>query len=293
MKKLSALLLCLALLFLCCSCGMFSDQSFFDGWVSETNEEILHIIGDSFADGSDAEWEKHIDGRIEEIYCVQNDRIYLCYSTAIPDAYPDRTWHIASIGRNGEDFTEHYGGNLFTNSNPKGYAYEYTRLSITPYDAENYGGFYAYHKIYLHGDKTTVVYDIQNGTLSETDGYPVSPYTWSINEHKTIVIQDREQNVTKTLTLESMAEENPYAKDLLAYSKKNTWNGTSLTENIFSGMKIVGDRIYVICEMRNWHGESFAVVFRYDFASDSMLYVSHQKTSDRVESIYSFAMAEN
>lgn len=266
----------------------YNMQHYFDDWKPETDVNILHTIGRGYVEGMDLG--KYINGRIEEVYCIKNKRIYFCYSTAVPDSYPNREWHIASVGITGEDFTEHYGGNLFSGSNPVGYSYEYLCLSYqSSPNIGQYGGFYADHKIYLHGDRTTVVYDTQNGILSETDRYPVSPYVWSINEHKNVVIENREQNITRNLTLESMAEQNLYAKELLNLSTKKTWDGTSLTEDIFSKLKIVDDRIYIVCEVLNWNGESFAVVFLYDFASENVLYVSSQKVGDRVDSNYSFS----
>ncbi len=62
-----------------------------------------------------------------------------------------------------------------------------------------------------------------------------------------------------------------------------------MTEDIFSKLKIVDDRIYIVCEVLNWNGENFAVVFLYDFASENVLYVSSQKVGDRVDSNYSFS----
>ena len=101
----------------------YNMQHYFDDWKPETDVNILHTIGRGYVEGMDLG--KYINGRIEEVYCIKNKRIYFCYSTAVPDSYPNREWHIASVGITGEDFTEHYGGNLFSGSNPVGYSYEY------------------------------------------------------------------------------------------------------------------------------------------------------------------------
>lgn len=117
-------------------------RHFFDDWDSETNEKVVHILEQSYIFGeSRLELPKYVDGLIEEIYCLKNQRVYFCYSTAIPDSYPDREWHIASIGLTGKDLIEHYGGNLFDEPNPLGYRYPYESLACHPYDEKNMAAF--------------------------------------------------------------------------------------------------------------------------------------------------------
>lgn len=265
----------------------YNMRHYFDNWTSETDEEIVHVLNDSFVYGR-LDLQRYVNGLIKEVYCVRNERIYFCYIT---DSNSNSTedWHIASIEINGQNLIDHYSGNLFDKSNSLGFSYEYERLAYQTYDANNYGGLYSNNKIYLHGKDKTVVYDIDSNTLNETSDYPISRYICNINEHKTITIEDTEQNLSKTITLESMAENNAYSEKLLKLSSRKNWDGTSPTKRLFSMVKVVDDQIYIICSVLNWNGEAFAVVFKYDFLSSSTAYVSFQKVGDRVDSNYSFA----
>lgn len=132
--------------------------------------------------------------------------------------------------------------------------------------------------------------DVELNTVSETTEYHHSPYVWSIDDNQLITIEDTEQNLTRELTLEDLAENNSYAQKLLELSTKQTWDGTSLTDRFFSYIKIIDQDIYIVCQVYNWNGESTAVIFRYDFSSDNVLYVSSYKTGDIVQSNYSFVV---
>ena len=271
----------------------YNMRHYFNDWEQEDDEDIVHILSNRSVDGLyQVNLGDCVDGLIEEVYCVRNERIYFFYSTAIPDSYPDRIWHIASIGVNGEKLTDHFADNLFYETNPLGYSYRYKQLCYESPTSENYGGIYSNGKIYLHGKDITVVYDIDNDTVCETEGYPIGKYRWNIEDHKAITIEDTEQNIFRTVTLESMAEHNDYAKELLNLSTRKIWSGDSPTKQIFAKVKIIDNQIYIVCEVLNWLGESFAVIFRYDISSDEIRYLSSKKVGDIVSSNYSFVLCE-
>ena len=296
-KKFISLVIAVVLIAMTISIVAFDERynmrRYFNDWEQETDEKIVHILNDRYVDRYNINLENYVDGLIEEVYCIRNERIYFCYSTAVQNSYPDRIWHIASIETNGEALTEHFAGNLFRESNPLGYSYDYECLSCRAFTLETYGGIYSNNKIYLHGKDKTVVYDIDSDTVSETDGYPIGKYLWNIEDHKAITIEDTEQNTFKTVTLENMAEQNIYAKKLLKLSTKTIWSGDSPTKRFFTNVKIVDNRIYIICEALNWSGESFAVTFRYDFSSDRILFLSSKKVGDRISTNYSFVLCES
>ncbi len=272
----------------------YNMRHYFDNWQAEVDEEIAPVLNDYYVYYRDKKVDLHdiSPGYIREVYCVNDDRIYFCYSTSVLDSGAGVMWHIASIGLDGENLINHYSCNLFDKSD---YLTQdrYIRLSYQEYNENYYGGFYDDNKIYLHGIDRTVVYDICNDTACEVNEYPISRYRWNFNEtHSEVTIEDCEQNLCKTVTLESMAEKNNYAKKLLELSSRKIWSGESSTYKIFSMVRTVEDQIYLICEVLNWNGESFAVVFQYDFSLEHVLYVSSTKTSDLVNSRYSFALCE-
>lgn len=272
----------------------YNMRHFFDDWEKEVDEEIAPVLHDYYVYYRDKKVNLHdiSPGYIREVFCVSDDRIYFCYSTSTPDSEAGIIWNIASIGLNGENLINHYSCNLFNKSD---YLTKdrYIRLSYHDYNENYYGGLYEDNKIYLHGRDRTVVYDICNDTACEVNEYPMSRYRWNFNDtHSEIVIKDCEQDLCKTVTLESMAEKNNYAKKLLELSSRKIWSGKSPTYKVFSMVRTVGDRIYLICEVLNWNGESFSIVFQYDFSSENVLYVYSIKTSDLVNSRYSFASCE-
>ncbi len=272
----------------------YNMRHYFDDWEPETDEEIIHVLSDTFIyyHLESMNLDDYVNGRIEEVYCVKNDRIYFCYSTSDSDTRRNLVWHIASVGINGENLTDHYSGNLFKEPHLFGDSYVYERLSYHSYDENLYGGFYSNDKIYLHGNGGNIVYDIMCGTASEIDEHPIGKYRWRIENHQKITIEDTEQNIFRTITLESMAEQNSYAQKLLELSSRKINTGDSSTYKILSKMKVVDDRIYIVCEVLNWNGESFSIVFRYDFSSEKVTYLSFFKVFDLVDSRYTFAQCE-
>lgn len=153
-------------------------------------------------------------------------------------------------------------------------------------ESKHCGGLYANGKIYLKGISKTIAYDIQTGTVQESE-IPPSKYVWSIEDRGSrITIENTEQGETKTLTLEEMSKTNAYAQQL---------SGLSLHDDsrFFVKAKVVDDDVYIIGEVLNWWGEAFAVVFKYDFSTNQVFYVSAIKVEDGVSTNYSFVVCDS
>ena len=60
----------------------------------------------------------------------------------------------------------------------------------------------------------------------------------------------------------------------------------------YTYVKVINDQIYILCEVMNWNGEAFAVVFKYDFNIEQIFYVMSEKISDRVSTNYAFTISE-
>ena len=94
------------------------------------------------------------------------------------------------------------------------------------------------------------------------------------------------------ITLESMAEKSSNAKQISGLSSYKRWNRKSFLSDFFQYVKVINDQIYILCEVMNWNGEAFAVVFKYDFNTEQTFYVMSEKISDRVSTNYAFAISE-
>lgn len=57
-------------------------------------------------------------------------------------------------------------------------------------------------------------------------------------------------------------------------------------------VKTSGEQIYLIGDILNWSGEAFAIVFRYDFSSDRVYFVSANFVDDNVYNHYAIIPCE-
>lgn len=268
----------------------FNMRHYFDNWNNETNDNIISISYSSVYNNN-GELLFEIDDdlhslNIEIVYCVKGERIYFSYATMDPETDLRNIWHIASVSVSGKDFKEHYSGILFDDT----IKYPTLKdLSCNTDCAEEYGGLYYDNVIYLHGNARTVAFDLETEITKEIDSLPVSRYMGKIENKQTLTVIDTENGATHTVTLESMANSNVYAKNLLELSTRKIWSGESPTFNLFDRMKTVDEQMYITCVIYNWNGDSFAVVFKYDFASDKVYYVSSNKVGGNVSSRYKIA----
>lgn len=294
MKKIILFIVCLLLLLAVALFFLdfkYNLRHFFDNWESEAEDSCLHIVND-YNSVYNKMGNRLFDlngvspeGTIKKAVCVQNDRIYFVYGTKDVNTKHGRIWHIALVNINGEDVKEHYFGNL---SDSDSICPDLNDLSTISNKSEQYGVLYDSGQIVLIGNQKKVVFDIEKETIAEADEIPAGKYTWQIDNHQSVEIHSLESDIVKTITLEEMAQKNEYAKKLFSLSSRKNWNGRSPTQNFFESVKVIDEKIYLICTVYNWNGESFAIVFRYDFPSDSFYFLSEKSVGGNMESNYSF-----
>ena len=267
----------------------FSMHGFFDKWKTEVSESIIHVYNESyltseFADDKDLQ-DILESGVVEEVYCVENDRIYFIYS--VSNEYPKVIWNIASVNINFEDLKIHFSEDI---TNAEGSKPSYEKLGYLSEHRNLFGGMYADHKIFLKGNNKIVMYDITSDAVEYVDTYPKMNYAWEIQNHQSIVFENLHDGTTQTITMETIAQCNAYAKELTEL--KTIWDGSSATKHFFATVKMQNDELFIVTEVLNWHGSAFAIVFKYDYDTNTVQYVSSYKTSDRVEGNYSFVLYE-
>ena len=228
-------------------------------------------------------------GNLGIVFCARGNRDYFGYATGVPETTAQyKIWHIASVVMQGMDFQEHFAGNLFDDTviSP-----EFRDISIYSDRTENFGGYYdGEGRIYLHGNVKTVCFYMETDRAEEVEKLPNCPFTWEIEDHQSITISYG--NIQKAITLESMAEKSSNAKQISGLSSYKRWNRKSFLSDFFQYVKVINDQIYILCEVMNWNGEAFAVVFKYDFNTEQTFYVMSEKISDRVSTNYAFAISE-
>lgn len=260
---------------------------FFDEWKVETDNKIAIAQYGSTVyfnplDKSQSLRLREIEGvsYVEEVYCIKNDRVYFCNEELFKGENPRRhCFSIMSVALNGEDLKVHGSLNSFGFSAGYYQQYAYTTTYEKTY---NTGGLYYDGQIYLKVDERIIVYDIETDTTKEAEAIPINHYSVTV-DNKKVIIEDPETNETRTITHEKMAENNLYAQKLFETLE---FNKESL-DTFFEGVKIEDDDIYVVCCVRNWMGDAFGIVFKYDFSSDEVSYVSHKKSGNGLVNPYS------
>lgn len=251
------------------------------GWTPESDEEVLNVRWNTEVDFKDHTlnlYEKYeYNGfkiRPMEIFCINAERIWFVFSSGIKSTDGlGSLWHIASIKLDGSDFVVNYTCNLFDISDYNGSKDGYSRLAYKNDDDNLCGGIYINGKIYLRGRDHSVEYDIATNTGREMEEFPKARYKAIFSEDfKQITISDCEQNIAKTISLESMASENEYAKKIVDVVSGKT--GVWVDSGNFSVVKITGDRIIIIYSIMNAWGHSISAVFDYNFSSEEVRFMS-------------------
>lgn len=265
-------------------------RNFFQELQSESSASYIQVLFRQFVQDKEDNLlfeEKDLEkGTLEIVFCARNNRVYFGYTSKVPETKAQyKIWHIASVDMQGKDFQEHYVGNLFDDAviSP-----DFMDLSTYSDRYERYGGFYdGEGRIFLRGNPKIICFYPDTGHVEEVEKLPDNPYTWEIKDHQSITISDG--TTQKTITLESMAEKSACAKQIATLSSYKNWDEKSFLCNFFKEVKVVGNQVYLLCEVLNWVGARFAVEFQYDFQTEQVTYMTSQKISDTITFNYSIA----
>ena len=265
-------------------------RNFFQELQSESSASYIQVLFRQFVQDKEDNLlfeEKDLEkGTLEIVFCARNNRVYFGYSSKVPETKAQyKIWHIASVDMQGKDFQEHYVGNLFDDAviSP-----DFMDLSTYSDRYERYGGFYdGEGRIFLRGNPKIICFYPDTGHVEEVEKLPDNPYTWEIKDCQSITISDG--TTQKTITLESMAEKSACAKQIATLSSYKDWDGKSFLRHFFQEVKVVGNQVYLLCEVLNWVGARFAVEFQYDFQTEQVTYMTSQKISDTITTNYSIA----
>lgn len=190
----------------------YNMRHYFDDWRAEVDEEYASVLNGYCVSYRDKNVNLYdiIPGYINEVYCIKDNVIYFCYTSSVSGS---ATWNIASVGLDGKNLVTLYSCESFNK--------EYKKLSYNCYNDDYYGGLYTDNKIYLKLKDKAIIYDIENDSYNESFDYPNNRYKWTFNNaYSSVTIEDCKQNISKTVTLASMAEQNNYAKKYKNFRRK-------------------------------------------------------------------------
>lgn len=265
-----------------CSCGA---QDYFDNWRAES-APVPYVDWDtrtvSFGDirvDVGEYLEDFGEYYLYEILVIYNSYIYcVCSSPEEPgDGEEDDkyTWNIASINMNSpEDIKICYAGE-FGEIHDSFNRYEVVLTN----EYSDKSGFYYDGKIVLKDKTRLVEYDIEKDEIAEYSPedyqYPENEYHYAVqDERKEILLTNIESGYEKLITLDDMSD-STYGQELLKLREDTIWDGDSKACKFFHHVQFIGGEVYLICEVLNYMGESYALIFKYDVEADEYEYIDN------------------
>ena len=252
-----------------CAVGKYNLQRYFDEWESEVDQKTYPIYNSRMikTDHTLLCVKDFAPGTVMDIYCVYNERIFFFYVTSGENH--EWTWNIGSISESGGDFQCHFSENVMQDKSSSGPSYN--QLSWSPNLNRPTGGFYLNGKIYLRGLTKSIAYDIEQDSINESPEIPQQMYVCT-KENGQLTITENKSGISKTITLDKMAENHPYVQQLVDLESQGISNQKHLME--LSKAMFIQDEIYIVLSILDKSGESYAFAFQYDFETEKYTYVT-------------------
>lgn len=290
MKRIFCILLVVSLCLSITGCSLFDIRNMsreklnqrFDAYEPEVSETIPYIYFNTLVFGDVSLNFDAILGEntFHEVYVIQGDIVWFGYADAGRDEDGSRKWNIASVDLNGKNLEVHYSGAF---SAGEAADKNYTQSNVG-WNDHNDNGFYYDGKIVLTDRVKTVELDLQTNQSAEFAAKDyVYPDTMTVAEkidNQTIVFV--KDNVQKTFDVNRAKQTSEVFDDLYELEKETYWEGESCLSALFDSVQVVDDEVYVFCRVLNWHGETHALVFQYDYETNGFKYVFHRFMNDLI-----------
>ena len=283
MKRISFALFVILLSLLAGGCSSRKNiNHIFDAYEIETTEMIPYvyydtlIFGNIIIDFGEILNENKCNGAFHEVYVIQDDTIWFGYADVKSNENDSIQWNIASINVSGKGFNICYSGDFCLEIGAdKVYMHNNNNHLKEDYQTDN--GFYYDGKIVLTDHVKTVEYDLQTNNSTEfmatSYEYPTLLIEAEIVDHHTISFL--KENKQKVFDVKQGKQTSKVFKKLYELEKEKNWQGKSYLSELFDKVQIVNDQIYIICRVFNWDGETHAIVFQYDYDTNSCKYAFH------------------
>lgn len=236
----------------------------FDTYEIETAKTIPYvyydtlIFGDIVVDFGEILNKNECTGVFREVYVIQDDTIWFGYADVKSNENNSTKWNIASINSKSKEVNVCYSGEF---------------SSQTKTDSS----FYYDSKIVLTDDVKIVEYNLQTRKATEYSSksyeYPTLLIEADIIDYHTISFLDG--NKEKIFDVKQGKQSSKVFEKLCQLEKKKDWQGNSYLSELFDNVQIVNNQIFIVCRVLNWDGETHAIVFEYDYDSNSCKYAFH------------------
>lgn len=201
------------------------------------------------------------------------------HTKKVQDGSHGQIWCISSVNVVSNKKTLWYSG-TFTAENSQNI--QYSKLSQYS-DIDNLcGGMINGDNIYLKDSSHTVSFNIKTKEIIEESQIPSRRFEWTVIPTSYVEIIDKERNTSIRIDKEQFFEENEYAKELKTLNNKKTISGYGFCDEFFCKMVLVDEKLYIVCEVFNFVGDAFAIVFQYDYENDNISYILSEKVGTRV-----------
>lgn len=239
-----------------------------------------------YVDGSSIDWydvlqDNEIEGQFAEVLVVYNDRIFFVVEERC-DSGIGKMWRLLSVNKKGENLLTHLNENFGLDGGDNAY-----QCNNACRDAfwESKNGFYHNGKIILTDHVKLVEYDIENGNMtlmsSSEHVYPENEVGVIKKDSQTLLVDY--MGIQRTITPDALKRSSQAFTSFMELRQKETWDGRSRLERLFTNVQSDGENIYVICSAYNWSGETYAVVFQFDMQEDNCNYSFYQYVIDSVD----------
>ncbi|MBR5273208.1 MAG: hypothetical protein IKU25_07455 [Clostridia bacterium] len=275
MKPILCILLVILLCFSFIGCKSNELVGMFESLEVETTENIPYVrykevvLENTTIDCKKILEENNADWSFLEVYVVQGDTIWFGFQNSENKL---KKWNIASINSDGKEFSIRYSGTFCVGDGAdKTYDQNNNNPSNGVYQHDN--GFYYDGKIVLTDGVKTVEYDLKTNVSTEfaaTDyEYPMYEIKAEILDYHTISFY--KGNEEKIFDVERGKQTSKvFAKLYNELEPKKNWDDIGYLSYLFDKVQIVDDQIYVFCRVINCMGETHAIVFRYDYETNSI-----------------------
>ncbi len=259
----------------------------FDSFETETTKKVPYvrynklILDDVVIDFDELLADSKYDGFLNEVYAVSADTVWFSFTKHGKNENGSRIWCIASVNVTDMAINICYSGEFcIGEGSDKHYRQDNNDHSLIKYPTDS--GFYFDGKIVITDRVKTVEYDLetQNATefTAENRDYPFSVTKEIADAHAIYFSKGENQKVFNVKQAKQTSK--AFAKMFDELEKVEIHNGESSLSYLFDAVEIFDNEIYIICRVVNWGGETHAIVFQYDFETNSCKYAFHYFTND-------------
>lgn len=254
---------------------------------TETKARPSYVVHNTFyGEQNVIDFDKLVSKNVEnavfkEIVVIKSERIWFVYRKDDDRKTPGEVWCLASVNENGSDLQNHFYGEFGLSENAGINVWVGDPACRETYYEEK-NAFYAGGKIVLQDGVKLIEYDMKTGTVAEKEVsqfvFPEEPIIVKIENWRTIhFLQSGNE---KHFTVDEGRQSSSAFRKMMTLEEKKTAMGAGRLANLFHNVQFVGNEIYIICRVLNWHGETYMLVYQYDFESNSCQYVGNHFMDD-------------